>query len=70
MDALQVLIQGGAVGLAILALGVLYKVVTTYTHQSISVIKENAESSRILAEQLGIHSEVIRSLRETMERRR
>lgn len=63
------LVQAGAVGISIVALGIIYKIVTNHNHHTNLVIKDSSDSNRKLAEVLGIHSEVIRSLKDTIERK-
>ena len=44
-ETAQLLIQGGAVGIALVVLGILYKVVTNHQTHTDSVIERNTEAS-------------------------
>jgi hypothetical protein len=66
---IQVLIQGGAVGLALVAFGLLYKVLTNHNHHTNLVIKENAQANAELSKTLGAHTKVIEYLIQTIERK-
>lgn len=72
MDLLQGIsnvAQTGGVGIALVALWIIYKMVTNHTHDFADIVKENSKSSLELAKSLGSQTEVLRSLKETIERK-
>jgi len=64
-----VLVQAGAVGIALVTLWILYKTNTANNGQLAKIIDRNTESNVQLHEVIGGHTEVVRSLKETMERK-
>lgn len=69
MDFLQLLIQGGAVGVALATLWVLFRVVINHAAHTNTLIERNADVNENLCETLGAHTEVIRTLKDVIERK-
>lgn len=59
MPELQVLIQGGAVGIALFALGMLYKVVTNHEKHFTDAIMKNTEALTKLSDCIDNLKEII-----------
>lgn len=61
--------QTGATGIALFLAWILWKVVTNHTAHTDEIIKENSKSTLQLSETMGSHTEVLRSLKETIDRK-
>lgn len=62
-------LNAGATGVALAALALVYKVVTNHNAQTNLIIKDHSETSRILSANIAAHTEVIRSLKETIDKK-
>lgn len=66
---LPILINGGLASVALVSLGIIYKLTANHHHHTDAIIKDHTESNNRLATAQGVHSEVMRRLIETIERK-
>lgn len=69
IQSFQAVAQTGGIGIALVTLWILWKLLTTLMTANNQVVKENTESNIKLVAVLTSHTEVLRSLGSTIERK-
>lgn len=71
MDAsiISILVNGGLASVSLVSLWIVYKLASNHHHHTDAIIKDHTESNNKLATILGSHSEVLRRLHDTIEKK-